>query len=191
MNLFDILTYSKLILLPSAQRGEYHPWWGPGMMGSWGSGWMGWFGSVMHLLFWGLVVFVLFLLARRLWSSSQSSSEVMRNESPMDILKRRYASGEIDREEFEQKKQDLSSISPWIFMRSKSSQHHLESMIPSRDWLEVLIVNTWRAHRPPESVNYILHTFPLETKLPNSVLRFKMGKVWIKGCNIKSDWNRG
>jgi putative membrane protein len=112
MNLFDILTYSKLILLPSAQRGEYHPWWGPGMMGSWGSGWMGWFGSVMYLLFWGLVVFVLFLLARRLWSSSQSSSEVMRNESPMDILKRRYASGEIDREEFEQKKQDLSSISP-------------------------------------------------------------------------------
>jgi putative membrane protein len=112
MNLFDILTYSKLILLPSAQRGEYHPWYGPGMMGSWGSGWMGWFGSVMHLLFWGLVVFVLFLLARRLWSSSQSSSEVMRNEAPMDILKRRYASGEIDREEFEQKKQDLSSISP-------------------------------------------------------------------------------
>jgi putative membrane protein len=120
MNLFDILTYSKLILLPSAQRGEYHPWYGPGMMGSWGSGWMWWFGSVMHLLFWGLVVFVLFLLARRLWSSSQSSSEamrnssseVMRNESPMDILKRRYASGEIDREEFEQKKQDLSSLSP-------------------------------------------------------------------------------
>jgi putative membrane protein len=36
----------------------------------------------------------------------------MRNESPMDILKRRYASGEIDREEFEQKKQDLSSLSP-------------------------------------------------------------------------------
>jgi putative membrane protein len=112
MNLFDILTYSKLILLPSAQRGGYHPWWGPGMMGSWGSGWMGWFGSVMYLLFWGLVVFVLFLLARRLWSSSQSSSEVMRNEAPMDILKRRYASGEIDREEFEQKKQDLSSTSP-------------------------------------------------------------------------------
>jgi putative membrane protein len=101
MNPFDILTYSKLVLLPSAQRGEYHPWWGPGMMGSWGPGWMGWFGSVMHLLFWGLVVFVLFLLARRLWSSSQSSSEVMKNESPMDILKRRYASGEIDREEFE------------------------------------------------------------------------------------------
>jgi len=111
MNLFDILTYANLILLPAAQRGDYHPGWGPGMMGSWGYGWMGWFGSVIYLLFWGLVVVVLVLLARKLWSSPQRSSEMRSNESPMDILKRRYASGEIDREEFEQKKQDLSSTS--------------------------------------------------------------------------------
>jgi putative membrane protein len=112
MSLTEIYAYLEWIVPITAQRGEYHPWWGPGMMGSWGHGWMGWFGSFMHLLFWGLVIFVLFLLVRRLWSPSQKSSEVMRNESPMDILKRRYASGEIDREEFEQKKQDLSSISP-------------------------------------------------------------------------------
>ncbi|MBW2392544.1 MAG: SHOCT domain-containing protein [Deltaproteobacteria bacterium] len=40
--------------------------------------------------------------------ASQKKPEEMRPESPLDILKRRYAGGEIDREEFEQKKRDLS-----------------------------------------------------------------------------------
>ena len=155
MNLFDILTCSNLILLPSAQRGEPYPW-GPGMMGNWGYGMMGWFGPIMMLVFWGLIIVALILLIRWLWGVSQSKTEVKGSESPMDILKRRYASGEIDREEFEQKKQDLSSTSPWIYMRSNSSQHPQKPMIPSRGWIEVLIVNTWRALRPPESGDYIL-----------------------------------
>jgi putative membrane protein len=92
---------------PLVQRGEPPPW-GPGMMGNWGYGMMGWFGPIMMLVFWGLLILVLILLARWLWRSSQKKSEEMRSESPLDILKRRYASGEIDREEFEQKKKDLS-----------------------------------------------------------------------------------
>ena len=112
MNLFDILTYLEWAVLPTAQIGERRPGWGPGMMGNWGYGMMGWFGSIMMLLFWGLVILVLILLARRLWSSPQKISEGMRKESPVDILKRRYASGEIDREEFEQKKRDLTATPP-------------------------------------------------------------------------------
>ncbi len=59
-------------------------------------------------VFWGLLILVLILLARWLWGSSQKKPEEMSPESPLDILKRRYAGGEIDKEEFEQKKNDLS-----------------------------------------------------------------------------------
>ncbi|MEE9531366.1 MAG: SHOCT domain-containing protein [Syntrophobacteria bacterium] len=103
----EIISLFEGLALPLAQRGEPSPW-GPGMMGNWGYGMMGWFGAIMMLVFWGLIIFVLILLARWLWGSSQKKSEEMRSESPLDILKRRYASGEIDREEFEQKKKDLS-----------------------------------------------------------------------------------
>jgi len=95
------------LFIPLAQRGEPTPW-GPGMMGNWGYGMMGWFGPIMMLVFWGLIILVLVFLARWLWGSSQKKPEDMRPEPPLDILKRRYASGEIDREEFEQKKRDLS-----------------------------------------------------------------------------------
>ncbi len=87
------------LFIPLAQRGE-PPAWGPGMMG--------WFGPIMMLVFGGLIILVLVFLARWLWGSSQKKPEEMRPESPLDILKRRYAGGEIDREEFEQKKRDLS-----------------------------------------------------------------------------------
>ena len=102
-----IISHFEGLLVPLTQRGE-SPSWGPGMMGNWGYGMMGWFGPIMMLVFWGLLILVLILLARWLWRSSQKKSEEMRSESPLDILKRRYASGEIDREEFEQKKKDLS-----------------------------------------------------------------------------------
>jgi putative membrane protein len=69
---------------------------------------MGWVGPIMRLVFGGLIILVLVFLARWLWGSARSRPEEGRPDSPMDLLKRRYASGEIDREEFEQKKRDLS-----------------------------------------------------------------------------------
>jgi putative membrane protein len=56
-----------------------------------------------------LIILALILVVRWLWSSSQKKPEQVKQESPLDILKRRYASGEIDREEFELKKKDLAA----------------------------------------------------------------------------------
>ena len=58
----EIISLFEGLALPLAQRGEPSPW-GPGMMGNWGYGMMGWFGAIMMLVFWGLIIFVLILLA--------------------------------------------------------------------------------------------------------------------------------
>ncbi len=40
-------------------------------------------------------------------AAQSAPAHAIRNESPLDIIKRRYASGEITREQFEQLKRDL------------------------------------------------------------------------------------
>ena len=69
---------------------------GPGMM--WGMGW------IFMLIFWGLIVFGLILLIRWLIGMTKTAKS---EESALDILKKRYARGEIGKEEFEQKKKDI------------------------------------------------------------------------------------
>jgi putative membrane protein len=56
-------------------------------------------------LFW-LAIFVIVALAIHLAVRSMKKSEP-RRESPQEILKRRYARGEIDREEYERAMEDL------------------------------------------------------------------------------------
>jgi putative membrane protein len=73
--------------------------WGPGMMwGWWGMGW------IFMIIFWGLVVVGVIFLIRYLIGTTKTGRG---EESALDILKKRYARGEIDKEEFEQKKKDL------------------------------------------------------------------------------------
>jgi putative membrane protein len=87
-----------------AQWGGYggHGWYGPGMMGG---GYGGWFGGIFMIIFWIAVIIGIVFLIRWLVQSPRGGAGS--GESPLDILKRRYASGEIDKKEFEQKKKDL------------------------------------------------------------------------------------
>lgn len=60
---------------------------------------------LMMALFWGLVIWGGFILVRKLLQTSQDSRQ---EATALDILKQRYAKGEISREEFEQMKKELS-----------------------------------------------------------------------------------
>lgn len=67
-------------------------WWGPGL---------GW---IFMVLLWGLVILGIMALVRWL---AQPRPGGTGEKTPLDILKERYARGEINREEFEQKRVDL------------------------------------------------------------------------------------
>jgi putative membrane protein len=78
------------------------------MMGDWGGGW-GWgmgFGWIFMILFWALIILGIVALAKWLFSASGSRGSDKR---PLEILKERYARGEITREQYEQLRRDLES----------------------------------------------------------------------------------
>lgn len=96
--------------LASAQWGQGYGGWGrgPGMMYGWGGG-MGWVGMVMMIAFWVLVIVALVFLIRWLMQGSRGQAGARPSGSnALDILMERYARGEIDKNEFEAKKQDLT-----------------------------------------------------------------------------------
>jgi putative membrane protein len=69
----------------------------------WGNHWM--FGGWMWV-FWIAIIVGVFFLVKRLVQQSKPG-EQKQEESPLEVLKKRYAKGEIDKDEFEQKKKDL------------------------------------------------------------------------------------
>ncbi len=81
----------------------------PGMM--WSGGWYGmFFGPLMMIVIIALAVVVVVLLVRWLGGFGQSAampSHVAPGKLPLDILKERFARGEIDKEEFEERQRVL------------------------------------------------------------------------------------
>ncbi len=68
------------------------------------------FGGIWMLVFWGLVIVGVVLLARRLTAGrSSNSASLAPGKTATDILAERYAKGEIDKDEFEQKRRDLGA----------------------------------------------------------------------------------
>ncbi len=71
----------------------------------WGN--QGFMGGFMWIFWIAIIVGIIFLVK---WMVMQNRpGEQKREENPLEILKKRYARGEIDKEEFEQKKKDLLS----------------------------------------------------------------------------------
>jgi putative membrane protein len=83
-------------------------WGGMGGYG-WDGGWLGMgIGMIGTLLIWVLVIVGIVVLVKWL-TGTQAAGAAPPSKSAIDIVKERYARGEIDKEEFEQKKRDLSS----------------------------------------------------------------------------------
>ncbi len=79
-----------------------------------GFGWGLWLvGGLVMLLFWGGVIALAFFAIRALMRSGEDrdggGSQLRSGESALDILQKRYARGEISREEYLDMKQDLET----------------------------------------------------------------------------------
>jgi putative membrane protein len=70
-----------------------------------GLGWI-WLMPVFWLVFLGLIVWAIVAAVRRSGESKRSDSS--QADSALEMLKRRYARGEISKEEYEEKKKDLA-----------------------------------------------------------------------------------
>jgi putative membrane protein len=84
------------------QDGPYH---GPHM---WGGGWWMFLGPLMMIAFIAAIVAVIVLIVRWIGGSHGVAPLSPPGRVPLDILKERFARGEIDKEEFEERRRVLN-----------------------------------------------------------------------------------
>jgi len=114
-----VLVFAPLVagaLMGSGMMGTGYLWptmMGPGMMGraAAGAAWFGDFGWLVALLgglmmaaFWGALILGVVLLVK--WAVAAGGGD---RSTPLDVLKRRYAAGEITREQYEEARQTLAA----------------------------------------------------------------------------------
>lgn len=85
----------------AAQSGYWYDGW------AWGSGHMV-FGGLMMLLFWGALIAVIVFVVRWVIGGNSSKESTAVKNKGLQILQERFARGEIEKEEFEERKRLLS-----------------------------------------------------------------------------------
>lgn len=102
---------TALCLMPAAAWAQSSPGadrydcWGPHNMMWSGEGWSAMiFGPLLMILFLALLIAAVVLLVRRVGGSHGSAGP---GQTPLDILRERFARGEIDKEEFEERRRIL------------------------------------------------------------------------------------
>ena len=74
----------------------------------WNDGWAGWFAmATMMVVFWGAIIAVVVLLMRGKGAGQGVPPPAPRGPSAMEILDERFARGEIDREEYDERRAAL------------------------------------------------------------------------------------
>ncbi len=69
----------------------------------WGPGWFGW-------IFWVVIIaLIIWAVVTIINRGTREDHTTGRSESALDVLEKRYARGEIDKEEYEERKRDLRS----------------------------------------------------------------------------------
>ncbi|REC54639.1 hypothetical protein DRV84_13555 [Rhodosalinus sediminis] len=66
----------------------------------WGGGY-GMFGGLMMILFWGIIIALIVFAVK--WFNDSQGGGTRGKRDALDILRERFASGEIDEEEFERR----------------------------------------------------------------------------------------
>jgi len=77
----------------------------PTSMMNYGFSNFGGFGGIFMILFWIIIIIVVIALVR--WPMNQNKPADRSDKSALDILKERYAKGDIDKKEYDEKKKDL------------------------------------------------------------------------------------
>lgn len=68
-----------------------------------------WFGWIFWLILLGVIIWAVFTIVNR---NKNIGQNLPPHETPLDVLKKRYAAGEIDAQEYEERKKIIERDSP-------------------------------------------------------------------------------
>ena len=85
-------------------------WGWPNMMGGFFGGGMGWISMIIGFIFFILIIIgIILLIVWIIKRTTHSGIELKTNNKALEVLKERYAKGEISKEQYESIKKDLLS----------------------------------------------------------------------------------